>query len=129
MSLDKKIKDYQDLSEDGKFKIQVSLWRNQGLNADSKSLLTDLKLIESITENYTSMSEENKVVEYKSIYEIIDAYYNIRLDYYNKRKKYLINELTQKILELYSNQDLSKVNISDISAKAKINEILSSSFT
>ena len=43
-----------------------------------------------------------KVVEYKSIYEIIDAYYNIRLDYYDKRKKYLINELTQKILELYS---------------------------
>lgn len=99
---DKKIKDYQDLSEDGKFKIQVSLWRNQGLNADSKSLLMDLKLVESITENYTSMSEENKVVEYKSIYEIIDAYYNIRLDYYDKRKKYLINELTQKILELYS---------------------------
>lgn len=98
----KKIKDYQDLSEDGKFKIEVSFWRNQGLDIDSKTLLSDLKLVDPVTENYTSLNEDNKIIEYKSIYEIIDHYYDIRLSYYDKRKEYLINELTKKIIETYS---------------------------
>ena len=98
----KKIKEYQDLSEDGRFKIEVTLFRNQGLNIDSKTLLSDLKLVDSVTENYTSLDENNKVTEYKSIYDVIDNYYNIRLEYYDKRKEYLIKELSKKILEAYS---------------------------
>jgi DNA topoisomerase-2 len=98
----KKIKEYQDLSEDGKFKIEVTLFRNQGLTVDTPNLLTELKLVDSITENYTSLNENNKVIEYKSIYEIIDNYYNIRLKYYDLRKNYLIKELSKRIIETYS---------------------------
>ena len=99
---EKKIKDYKDYSENSKFRIEVSFLRNSGLNANSKNLLSELKLIEPITENYTSMNEHNKVVEYKTIYEILDAYYDVRLAYYEKRKSYLIKTLSNKILELYS---------------------------
>ena len=99
---DKKIKEYKDLSENSQFKIEVTFWRNQGLDINSKNLLTELKLVDSVTENYTSMNEENKVIEYNSIFEIINAFYDIRLDYYKKRKAYLIKTLTNKILEMYS---------------------------
>ena len=99
---EKKIKEYKDYSENSKFRIEVTFLRNQGLNANSKNLLSELKLIEPITENYTSMNEDNKVVEYKSIFEIIDAYYDVRLEYYKKRKAYLIKNLSNKIFELYS---------------------------
>lgn len=98
----KKIKEYQDLSEDGKFKIEVTLFRNQGLTVDTPNLLTELKLVDSITENYTSLNENNKVIEYQSIYEIIDNYYDVRLEYYEKRKKHLIKELSKRIVENYS---------------------------
>ena len=99
---DKKIKEYKDLSENSQFKIEVQFYRNQGLNADSSNLLTELKLVASITENYTSMNEDNKIIEYNSIFEIIDAFYKIRLNYYKKRKDYLIKTLSNKILEMYS---------------------------
>ena len=98
----KKIKEYQDLSENGKFKIEVTLFRNNGLTIDTPNLLTELKLVDSITENYTSLNENNKVVEFKSIYEVIDNYYNVRLKYYDIRKNNLIKELTKRILENYS---------------------------
>ena len=98
----KKIKEYQDLSENGKFKIEVTLFRNNGLTVDTPNLLTELKLVDSITENYTSLNENNKVIEFKSIYEVIDNYYNVRLKYYDIRKNNLIKELTKRILENYS---------------------------
>lgn len=99
---DKKIKEYKDYSENSKFRIEINFYRNQGLNANTPNLLSELKLVEPITENYTSMNDQNKVVEYKSIFEIIDEYYNVRLEYYQKRKDYLIKNLSNKILELYS---------------------------
>lgn len=99
---DKKIKEYKDFSENSKFKIEVLFYRNQGLNANTPNLLSELKLVEPITENYTSMNDQNKIVEYNSIFEIIDAFYDIRLEYYKKRKNYLIKNLSNKILELYS---------------------------
>ena len=98
----KKIKEYQDLSENGKFKIEVTLFRNNGLTVDTPNLLTELKLVDSITENYTSLNENNKVIEFKSIYDVIDNYYNVRLKYYDIRKNNLIKELTKRILENYS---------------------------
>ena len=59
-------------------------------------------MVDSITENYTSLNENNKVIEYQSIYEIIDNYYDVRLEYYEKRKKHLIKELSKRIVENYS---------------------------
>lgn len=103
LEADKQIKEYKDLSDDGKFKFIVKFFRTgQGFDINDKNLLDKLKLIVPVTENYTSMNEENKVVEYKSIYEIVDAYYDLRLQCYEKRKANLINVLTQKIKEAVS---------------------------
>ena len=100
---DKMIKEYKDLSDDGKFKFSVKFFRNeQGFDINDPDLLNKLKLSVPITEIYTSMDENNKIVELKSIYEIVDAYYKIRLDYYQKRKNWLIEDLTAKIKEAVS---------------------------
>ena len=41
-----------------------------------------------------------RIKHYSSIKEIIDEYYDIRIEYYNKRKEYLINELNHIVLIL-----------------------------
>ena len=100
---EKQIKEYKDLSDDGKFKFLVKLYRNgQGIDINDKNILDKLKLIVAVTENFTSMDENNRVVEYKSIYEIIDHYCELRLKYYDERKNWLIQDYTRQIKEAVS---------------------------
>ena len=97
---EKQIKDYKDLSDDGKFKFIVRLFRTgQGISASDTDLLNKFKLVTSVTENYTSFDENNKINEFSTIYELIDYYYNIRLKFYKLRKDWLIDDLTKKIIE------------------------------
>ena len=101
---EKSIKSYQDLSESGNFRFIVTLYENKerGFNMSDPDLLSKLKLVTTEVENFTSLDENNKVVEYKSIYEIVDHYYDLRLEYYQKRKDYEVKSLTKKIIEMAS---------------------------
>lgn len=101
---DKVIRDYKDLSDDGKFKFEVKLWRSedQGLTVNSPDILDKLKLVDSTTEIYTAINEDNKVVEYKSADEILEDFYKVRLNCYKKRREWQMNELSQKIKEAVS---------------------------
>lgn len=94
----KKIKDYDDLSEGNDFHIIVTFWRNQGLDIDKCDIMQELKLTKSVTESYTSLDENNKIVEYKSIEELLEAFYNIRYKYYEKRIQSQIEKLTNQLL-------------------------------
>lgn len=94
---DKKIKDYEDLSESNKFKIKVSFYRNQGLDINSCDIIYELKLFKSFTECYTSLYENNKVVEYNSPIEILEDYYKVRYEFYKKRKENLVKKLDNTI--------------------------------
>jgi DNA topoisomerase-2 len=95
---DKKIKDYDDYSEANEYKIVVTFYRNQGLDIDTCDIVKELKLSKTVTENYTSLNADNKVVEYNSIEEILEEYYNVRFAYYEKRKELIIKKLSDKIL-------------------------------
>lgn len=100
---EKQIKEYKDLSDDGKFKFRVKLSRtDQGISANDTDILEKLKLVYLVTENFTSFDENNKVIEYKNIYELLDHYYDVRLEYYDKRKTWLINDYTRRIVESVS---------------------------
>lgn len=94
----KKIKDYEDLSEGNDFHIIVTFWRNQGLDIDKCDIMQELKLSKSITESYTSLNEDNKVVEYKSTEELLEAFYKVRYEYYQKRINYIIKNLTDALI-------------------------------
>ena len=94
----KKIKDYEDLSEGNDFHIIVTFWRNQGLDIDKCDIIQELKLSKSVTESYTSLNEDNKVVEYKNVEELLEAFYKVRYEYYQKRIDYQIKKLTEALV-------------------------------
>jgi len=55
------------------------------------------------TENTGNMhlfNEEDKLVYYEKVEDIIDAFYKVRLDYYQKRKDYIIVELEKELVIL-----------------------------
>jgi DNA topoisomerase-2 len=94
---DKKIKDYNDYSENGEFKFKITFFRNQGLDINNDDLISELKLYKTYSEIYTSLNENNQVIEYNSPIEILENYYKIRYEFYIKRKQYLIKELESTI--------------------------------
>jgi len=94
---DKKIDDYDDLSENGIFKFIVKFPKSGGYNATDKDLVDKLGLIKSFSEQYTSLDENMKVVEYNSIEEILEHYFEVRYDYYIKRKDDKLVDLFNQI--------------------------------
>jgi DNA topoisomerase-2 len=65
---------------------------------DDDVLFDKLKLIKRVTENFTCIGINNDVVEFKSDREILDYYVLHRLDYYAKRKEYLIRKIKEELL-------------------------------
>lgn len=96
----KKIKDYEDKSESNQYNIEVIFFRNEknGFDIDKDDLYSALRLVKSVNESYCSLNEENKVVEYKDIEDILNNYFKVRYKYYEKRKENIIKKLTDKIL-------------------------------
>jgi DNA topoisomerase-2 len=104
------IKDYSDLSTDKKVEMDITFHESISESPDpTYSGLTNrvektLKLYTSFsTNNMHLFDHEEKLSKYNSETEIIDKYYPIRMLFYEKRKKYII-ELLQKELKLLSNK-------------------------
>lgn len=95
------IASYSDKSSDSLFEFHVKLGPDLA-SLDDEQLLDKLKLIRRIVENYTCTDENNKIIEFSEIFEIIDKYMDIRLDYYRKRKEYLSASLKNELRILVS---------------------------
>lgn len=60
-----------------------------------------LKLTSSVSStNMHMFNRDCKLRKYASVEEIIDEFYDVRLDLYGKRKQYMLNELQHKLLKL-----------------------------
>ena len=96
---EKIINDFTDKSEpkDNKFLFEIKVPR-EFLNKDEAYIHDKLKLTKRVTENFTCIGINNDIVEFKSELEILDYYVLHRLDYYAKRKIYLINKLKEELL-------------------------------
>lgn len=95
---DKKvIQSYRDKSEDDKFLFEVNIASKDLGKWDQEELLTKLKLIKKVSENYTVIDENNKIVVYESAKEILDHYIRVKLDAMSKRKDHLIIKLEEEI--------------------------------
>jgi DNA topoisomerase-2 len=95
---DKVIKSYDDLS-DGEFKFLVKVDKSFADN-DEDWILTKLKLIKKVSENYTCIDENNRIVEFNNISEVVDAWYKIRLEFNDKRKISILNSLKTRLSAL-----------------------------
>lgn len=71
-------------------------------HADERKLYDTFHLVKSLPEVLCCIDENNRVKEFNSIQEILDMFISIRLKFYDKRKKYILESLKSKISELVS---------------------------
>jgi len=82
---DKAIKGYDDLSDNDVFEFNIQVDRGFGDRPD-QWIMEKLKLIKKVTENYTCIDENNKVIVFDSVEQILDAWYTKRIKYNELRK-------------------------------------------
>jgi DNA topoisomerase II len=95
---DKIITDFTDKSEPkhNKFLFEIKACR-EFVKKDDAYILDSLKLIKKVTENFTCIGINNEIVEFKSDKEILDAYIKVRLDFYEKRKEWVIRKIKEDL--------------------------------
>jgi DNA topoisomerase-2 len=102
------VKDYNDMSTDTTVDIEITM--NEPINeaVDGSNLYNNfektMKLYSTLSTNNMHLFNENeKLVKFDKEKDIIEAYYPVRLKYYQKRKEYMIQSL-KKDLCLLSNK-------------------------
>ena len=98
---DKVINGFEDLSEDDKFLFNIKVPRTFTKLPEPK-MYDKLKLIKKVTENYTCMDENNCIRVFESVEDIIKAYVDIRVKYYEQRRLILIQQTKEDIMYLLS---------------------------
>jgi DNA gyrase/topoisomerase IV subunit A len=88
--------------------------------------MNKLKLIKKVSENYTCIDENNKIVVYESIQEIIDHYIEVKLKSLESRKEHLKAKLEDEIRYDYSKYLFIKMIVENslVVAKRKKDEII-----
>lgn len=133
---DKIIKGYTDKSENDVYEFDIDVTR-EFCKTPQEELLKIFKLTKSFTENFTCIDENNAIVEFKDEKELLTSYIKIRLDYYSKRKKYILADYIEqnsilenkiKFIEKINSGELivsnkSKSDIEKQLAKLKIKKI------
>lgn len=104
------IKDFTSICTEVNVDITVTFPRGR-LSELEGSVCNDINGVEKLLKLTTTVSSTNmhmfnhecKLHKYASVEEIIDEFYNIRLDTYQKRKDYLISDM-QRLLTKLSNR-------------------------
>ena len=93
---DKVIRNYDDLSDEDVFKFELNV--DKGFSAKEDAfIMTKLKLVKTITENYTCIDENNKIVQFATFEDMIKAWYDVRIAYNAKRKDYILSTIENDI--------------------------------
>lgn len=94
---DKKIiKSYVDESDTKEDVFKIIVHVDTKFDLSHNNIITKLKLQSKHSENYTCMDENNTIRVFEDIHSLIDSYINIKLEYIQKRKEYIINDLNEK---------------------------------
>jgi len=103
------IKSYIDNSTDKKVLFEIEFNNNKVdylksqnyLDGNIDGIINYLKLYDTKNTKYSNMNlfnHNNIITKYKNIYQIIEEFYLIRLNCYNKRKEYIINKLNDDLI-------------------------------
>lgn len=85
------IKDYKDMSTEKQVKLEIIL-------AKDNDIEKMLKLSSYLSINNMNLfNHEEKLTHYNEIHEICDDFIKVRIQYYDVRKKYLIDQLNKEI--------------------------------
>lgn len=102
---DKVIVDYDDCCDPKRdsilFKVKTTR-QFSAKNEDQDSLLKIFKLTKTLSENLNCIDGQNRIREFGSVEEILDAYISVRMDYYAKRKVHLEKKTRERVALLVS---------------------------
>ena len=123
---DKVIQGYRDKSENDNFSFEVTVPSKFLKEWPQEELMNKLKLIKKVSENYTCIDENNKIVVCESIQEIIDHYIEVKLKSLESRKEHLKAKLEDEIRYDYSKYLFIKMIVENslIVAKRKKDDII-----
>ena len=94
---DKIIQSYKDMSEDNKFLFEVRIASRDLKEWGDEKLLEALKLVRRVSENFTVMSEENKILVFDTAEGVLDHYINVKFKYLDKRKTHKLSTIAYDI--------------------------------
>jgi DNA topoisomerase II len=93
---DKVIKDFDDLSDNDVFEFEIQVDRAFGDRTD-EWILNKLKLIKKVSENFTCIDENNKIVIFNSLSELLEAWYTKRIEFNDLRKQHLLASMQEEM--------------------------------
>jgi DNA topoisomerase-2 len=93
---DKVIKDYDDLSDNDMFEFEVQVDRAFGERTD-EWILNKLKLIKKVSENFTCIDENNKIVIFDTLRDLLEAWYVKRIQFNDLRKQHLLASMQEEM--------------------------------
>ena len=99
------IQDYDDKCDPKTDKILFEIKTTREFTRkhnSERSVYEALKLVKSLPETLCCIDENNRVKEFSSVKEILDAFIDIRLKYYKTRKEYILKTLKADIEKLLS---------------------------
>jgi DNA topoisomerase-2 len=98
------IKDYTDYNTPDKVHFIIKMEEKHMVAAVAKGLEETFKLYNTMaTSNLVAFDSQNRIHKYASVLDIMEEFYHVRLQYYEKRKAYQLSEM-QRELERLSNQ-------------------------
>lgn len=103
---------YKDLSEDNRFKFKIKVKREFSDSNTDDQIYTLLKLKVPVTENYTTIDENNRIRVFEKPEEIFIDYFKIRMEFYNTRKGYVTGQMEYD-LELLNSRYIFIKNVID----------------
>lgn len=102
---DKVIVDYDDKCDTKKDNILFEIKTTREFtrkHEDIESLNKVFKLVKSLPENLTCIDDNNRAKPFETVQDILDTFIKIRLEFYQKRKDWLLNSLRDKLTQLAS---------------------------
>ena len=133
------IKDFNDMSTDINVEFEVTFYPGILSTLLNEKHENGIEGIEKYLKLYTSQSTTNmhlfnakeQLKKYENIYTIIDEYYEVRYEFYKKRKIYLISKLGNELKFLSAKAQFIQYNLNDKidlrkKSKTQINEIMES---
>lgn len=99
----RRITDYVDNSVGLEVDYTIKFTRENLADLDDEALKKLLKLVDSETEFYNTLDEHGKLKIFQNTKDIFDYFMTFRLDFYKKRKDYMISTIERE-LQILSNR-------------------------
>ena len=134
---DEYIKDFNDMSTDLNVEFEITFYPGILAKLIGEKHDYGIEGIEKYLKLYTTQStnnmhlfnEKEQLRKYENVYDIVGDYYNVRYEYYVKRKDYLISKLGNELKVLSAKARFIQYNLDDKidlrkKSKSEINQIM-----